>query len=73
MITNNPCEESRDGNGLIILFFLMGYIFYQIFGEIFIKENPEERERKIKKCEKYFEKHRKENEEFFFGEYATTG
>lgn len=68
--SNNLCEETNNNHSWVIIYFLIGFILYQIFGEFLIKQNREERERKLKKCAKYFEKHRKENEDFFFGESA---
>ncbi len=50
---------------ILIFVFLLGYI---VFGILFKRDNKSEEERKvlIKKSEEYLDKHKKENEDFFF-------
>jgi len=60
------CYLDQNNYALIIMF-LLGYIIFSFYFKSKNEISEEEKARKFRKSIKYFNKHLKDNEEFFFG------
>lgn len=54
-------------NIYLIIFVILGYLAFSLYNKSKGTLSPEEKARKYRKSIKYFNKHQKENEEFFLG------
>jgi uncharacterized protein with PQ loop repeat len=58
------CDVSNLSNILVFITFLISFALFKIYS-ISINRIPIEKQRRMKKAEKYLIKYQKENEEFF--------
>lgn len=56
-------------NTLVVIVFLFSFILFKVISHINDKTTDEQKSYKMKKAEKYFNKHLQENEEFFMVNY----
>lgn len=60
------CKIDQNNFGLIFMF-LLGFIIFSLYNKSKTQISDEEKARRYRKSIKYFNRHQKENEEFFFG------
>jgi len=60
------CQFEQNNYGLIFLF-LLGYLIFTCYNKYKNSLSEEEKARRFRKSIKYLNKHKKENEDFFFG------
>lgn len=60
-------EQNKFSTFLPIVFFILGFLLFQIVFRHNETQNSEGRREKVKISQEIFDKYKEENEEFFFG------